>query len=175
MNKFSIKFISLFVVIALNASGLFAVGEALAYFSDNDLAGNNVLEAGILDMTVRSGQGNFVPGADNMTPGKQVNRDIYVGKTALSIPLNHKVGFEFISGNIELCNQLDLKIWYDHYFGPPSGGYAYRDMRLTYNGKLPALINYTHSDFEIPHPDDQFDTNPNDGTEQWFYYSIILP
>jgi predicted ribosomally synthesized peptide with SipW-like signal peptide len=175
MNKLFIKFISLFVVIALNASGLLAIGETLAYFNDTETASGSTLSTGVLDMTVRSGQGNFVPGAENMMPGNQVNRDIYVGKTALSMPLNHNVGFEFVGGDLDLCEQLDLKIWYDHYHGPVSGGYTNRDMRLTYNGKLSALSNYTHTDFEIPHLDDQFDTDPNDGTEQWFYYSIILP
>jgi len=175
MNKFSIKFIALFTIIALNTSGLLAVGEALAYFSDNDLAGNNVLEAGILDMTVRSGQGNFTPNAENMLYGDQVNRDIYVGKTAVSLPLKHRVSYEFIDGNESLCNQLDLKIWYNHYFGPPSGGYANRDMRLKYDGPLTSLANLTDIDFIIPHPDDQFDIDPNDGIEQWFFYSIIVP
>ena len=175
MNKFSIKFIALFTIVALNASGLLAIGEALAYFSDNDLAGNNVLEAGILDMTVRSGQGNFVPNAENMLYGDQVNRDIYVGKTVVSLPLKHRVSYEFIDGNESLCNQLDLKIWYNHYFGPPSGGYANRDMRLKYDGPLTSLANLTDIDFIIPHPDDQFDIDPNDGTEQWFFYSIIVP
>ena len=175
MNKFSIKFISLFLIIAFNASGFLAVGEAMAYFSDNENSLSNIFQTGVLDMTVRSGQANFVSGADNMTPGKQVNRDIYIGKTALSLPLNHNVIFEFIGGDIDLCSQLDLKIWYNHYFDSPSGGYANRDMRLVYNDKLSVLNSYTHSDFEIPHFDDWFDTDPTDGTEQWFYYSIILP
>jgi len=175
MKKSLIKIISLLIIISLNWTGLSAILETFAYFSDTAISTNNIIQAGVLDMTLRSGQNNFVPGANNMKPGDQVNRDIYIGKTAFSLALRHNVSFEFISEDIDLCNQLDLKIWYDHYFGPPSGGYANRDMRLTYDGKLSALINYTHSDFEIPHPDDQFDTDPSDGTEQWFYYSIILP
>jgi len=70
MNKLSIKFISLVLLVALNASGLLAVGETLAYFSDNENSSSNIFQAGILDMTARSGQGNFVSGADSMTPGK---------------------------------------------------------------------------------------------------------
>jgi len=126
-------------------------------------------------MTVRAGQNNFVSGAENMMQGDQVNRDIYVGKTANSMPLKHRVSYEFINGNEALCNQLDLKIWYNHYNGPPSGGYANRDMRLKYNDSLTSLSNLIDSDFIIPHSDDQFDTDDSDGTEQWFYYSITMP
>jgi len=110
-----------------------------------------------------------------MQSGDQVNRDIYIGKTSISSPLQYRVSYEPIGGNEDFCNQLQLKIWYDHYNGPPSGGYDNRDMRLKYNGPLTSLVDLIDEDFIIPHPDDQFDTNPNDGTEQWFYYSIILP
>jgi len=80
-----------------------------------------------------------------------------------------------IASNMSPCNQLQLKIWYNHYLGPPSGGYDNRDMRLKYNGPLTSLANLTDVDFIIPHPDDHFDTDPSDGTEQWFYYSIVVP
>jgi len=175
MKKSLIKIVSLLIIVGLNWTGLSAVLKTFAYFSDTETANTNIYQTGILDMNVRSGQGNFVSGADNMIPGKQVNRDIYVGETAFGLPLKHNVSFEFMDGNIDLCNQLDLKIWYNHYHGPKSGGYANRDMRLTYNGKLSALSDHSYIDFEIPHPDDQFDNNPSDGIEQWFYYSIILP
>ena len=175
MRKSLIKIVSLLLIIGLNWTGLLAIGQTFAFFSNAEDSNDNTFTAATLDLSLRSGQNNFVPGADNMTPGKQVNRDIYVGKIAPSLPLRHKVSFGFISGNIELCNQLDLKIWYNHYFGPTSGGYANRDMRLKYDGPLTSLANLTDVDFIIPHPDDKFDTDPNDGTEQWFFYSIILP
>jgi len=110
-----------------------------------------------------------------MQPGQQVNRDIYVGKTADSASLQHQVSYEFLGGEESLCQQLDLKIWYNHYHGSPSGGYNNRDMRLQYDGKLSNLSGLTGSDFIIPHSDDQFDSDDSDGTEQWFYYSLTLP
>ncbi len=145
-----------------------------AYFSDSIISENNLFQAGVLDMTLRSGQNNFVSGADNMQPGQQVNRDIYVGKTASSFPLQYKMSYELISGDSELCDQLDLKIWYNHYSCQGTYGDC-RDMRLKYNGKLSDLTNLVKSDFEIPHPDDQFDIDDSNGTEQWFFYSIIVP
>lgn len=150
--------------------GMSILGGTSSYFNDTATVSDSALQAGIFDLTARSGQSNFVSGADSMIPGKQVARDIYVGKTSLSLPLKHNVDFEFVSGDADLCDQLDLKIWYDHYKEPGN-----RDMRLTYNGKLSALLDYGNVDFEIPHTDDQFDTNSSNGTEQWFYYSITLP
>ena len=174
MFKHLLKISTIILLISFCYVSVNSIGQTNAFFTDQATT-TNTLTAGILDMTLRSGQSNFVPGADDMEPGDQVNRDIYVGKTAASLALKHKVSFQFTGGNQDFCNQLDLKIWYNHYLGPVSGGYANRDMRLTYNEKLSSLANYTNTDFEIPHPDDQFDDNPNDGTEQWFYYSIILP
>ena len=168
------KIISLLLVIGLNWAGLSAVSETRAYFNDLEISSGDVYSAGILDMAVRSGQNNFIPPAENMNPGDSTARDIYVGKTALSLPLKHQVSFEFTGGDLDLCGQLDLKIWYNHYECHRSYGDC-RDMRLTYNGKLSALNNYFNADFIIPHPDDWFDIDPSDGTEQWFYYSISLP
>ena len=175
MKKSLTKIICLLIIINLNWTGLLAIGQTFAYFSDTENSVGDIFQAGVLDMTLRSGQSNFVSGADSMEPGDQVNRDIYVGKTASSLALKHDVSFEFIDGDADLCDQLDLKISYDHYHGPPSEGYANRDMRLKYNDKLSALADYRDDDFEIPHLNDQFDIDPSEGTEQWFYYSIILP
>jgi len=170
-----LKIVCLILIISFNWSGLLAIDETFAFFSNTENSADNIFQAGVLDMTARSGQNNFTPNAENMMHGEQVNRDIYIGKSASSLDLKHNVSFEFIDGDIDLCDQLDLKISYDHYHGPVSEGYINRDMRLTYNGKLSDLVNYTNNDFEIPHPDDEFDTNSSDGIEQWFYYSIILP
>jgi len=169
------KILIVLIFIGLNYAGFSAIGRTFAYFSDTIILTDNILQTGVLDMILRSGQGNFVPEAENMLPGDQVNRDIYIGKTTSSLALQHQVSFELIDGDIDLCQQLDLKIWYDHYHGPKDGGYANRDMRLVYDGKLVALSDYSHTDFTIPHSDDQFDSDPSDGTEQWFYYSVIVP
>jgi hypothetical protein len=162
-------------IICFAFCGISILGGTNSYFNDTATIDDSTFQAGILDLTVRSGQSNFVSDAENMISGKQVARDIYIGKTALSLPLQHNVDFEFVSGDADLCDQLDLKIYYNHYNGPVSGGYANRDMRLTYDGKLSALSDYGNDDFEIPHSDDQFDTDSSNGIEQWFYYSVALP
>jgi len=166
---------SILLILIFVLSAFTFVGTTNSYFSDSIISENNLFQAGVLDMTLRSGQNNFVPGAESMQPGQQVNRDIYVGKTTDSASLQHQVSYEYISGDENLCNQLDLKIWYNHYHGLPAGGYGNRDMRLKYDGKLSDLSNLTNEDFIILHPDDQFDIDDSNGTEQWFYYSITVP
>ncbi len=149
-----------------------------AWFTSNLTNANNEAEAAILDLTLRSGQNNFVPTSvvADMLPGQSAARDIYVGKTSDSMDLRHKVSYEYVSGDEDFCNQLQLKIWYNHYHCDPLGGYACRDMRLKYNSSLSVLTDFTDlDDFVIPHSDDLFDQNPSDGTEQWFYYQVTLP
>ena len=175
MRKSLIKIVCLLLIVGLNWTGLLAVGQTFAFFSNTEDSNDNTFTAATLDLSLRSGQGNFISPAENMKPGDSTARDIYVGKTADSLPLKHSVSYNFIDGDEDFCNQLQLKVWYNHYHGPVSGGYDNRDMRLKYDGKLSTLADYRDNDFEIPHPDDQFDTDPSDGTEQWFFYSIILP
>jgi predicted ribosomally synthesized peptide with SipW-like signal peptide len=175
MKKFVLKFIALGLILCLNSAAISAVSDTFASFSDIETSGNNTFTAGAIDMTLRSDQSNFVTGSDSMSPGEQVERDIYVGKTSISLPVKHNIDFEFVSGDIDLCNQLDLEIRYNHYFGPLSGGDAHKDERLIYDGKLSSLVDHTHVDLEIPYLGDQFDIDPIDGTEQWFSYNIILP
>jgi predicted ribosomally synthesized peptide with SipW-like signal peptide len=174
MKKRIKQFSSLLVAVLL-IFNLVGTLTTHAYFSDTETSEDNIFTAGILDLTMRSGQSNFVSNADNMQPGNQVNRDMYVGKTSASLDIKHNVSFEFVDGNSGLCDQLDLKIWYNYYNGPVGGGYSNRDMRLKYNDKLSSLIDNRDEDFIISHPDDQFDDDPSDGTEQWLYYSITLP
>lgn len=177
MHKSFIKILSILLIIGLNWTGLSTVGKTFAYFSDTENSNANTYQTGALDFSLRSGQSNFTPldTALNMNPGDSVARDIYINNLPNSLPLKHSVSYSLIDGDEDFCGQLQLKIWYNHYFGPVSGGYANRDMRLKHNGPLNSLTDLTDIDFIIPHPDDQFDTDSSDGTEQWFYYNIVMP
>jgi len=173
MKRFLLKFAILLIIFSLPL-----VEATNALYSDTESSSANKVTAGVLDLTLRSGQSNFVPvdKAGSIEPGDSVARDIYVGKTSQSVNLRYSVGYEHVSGDPDFCQQLQLKVWYNHYHCDPAGGYAAcRDMRLKYNGSLTALSNLKNSDFLITHPDDEFDTDPSDGTEQWFYYTISLP
>ncbi|GAI30660.1 unnamed protein product [marine sediment metagenome] len=115
IKKSLFKIISLLLIIGLNWTGLSAIGKTFAFFNDTENSANNVFQAGVLDMTVRPGQNNFTPNAENMMHGDQVNRDIYIGKTADSSSLKHKVSYEFVGGNEDFCSRLQLKVWYNPY------------------------------------------------------------
>jgi len=172
------KMVSLLLIFFLLGIGFPQIKATNAYFSDTEISSGNTFSAGVLNLTLRSGQNNFSPQSRALTirPGESVNRDIYVGKTVNSTNLKHSVSYENTGGNTNFCQQLQLKIWYDHYHCDLARGYATcRDMRLKYNGSLTALNNFKDNDFLITHPNDFFDTDSSDGTEQWFYYTISLP
>jgi hypothetical protein len=165
-----------FFLLALGFSALFStLSTSLANFTDTETLSDNSIETTILDITLTSGQNNFVSDPADLQPGDSVARDIYLTSASGSADLSHDLSYQFISGNTALCGLLNLKIWYNHYHGPFSGGYVNRDMRLVYDGALTSLSDLSNSDFLIPHPTDQYDSDPSDGLTQWFYYQITLP
>jgi len=103
MNKFSIKFISLVIIIVLNASGLLAVGEALAYFSDNEGSLSNSLSTGTLDFSLSSAD-DFLPDLTQSQPTS--NRTVNLSKDG-TLGFKYKVKVETAIGG--LCSYLSLK------------------------------------------------------------------
>ncbi len=166
-----VKKVSLLLILAFFSSRL--IGVTTAFLTDSETSEENRFQAARLGLTVSSGQDNFVPQADNLVPGSVAARDIYLHQEDDSLPLRHRVSFQFLEGNPDLCGQINLKLWYNHYHGPVSAGYGNRDMRLKYDGPLSGLSNLTDDDFIIPHPDDYYG-QAYPGT-QWFYYRIEVP
>lgn len=160
---------------------IFSIYPTNSFYGDLEISRQNDFNAGKIDLTVRSDQSNFTSvtaDVNAMKPGDLAGRDIYIGKSSDSLALQHRVSYEFVSGNAAFCDQLELRIYYNHYNCDPSGGDVCKDMREKYNesvGSLADLSNLSDSDFVIPHPDDFFDTNPFNGTEQWFYYRLKMP
>ncbi|MFA5742682.1 MAG: TasA family protein [Candidatus Paceibacterota bacterium] len=157
-KKALFKVSAVLVCVALNLTGLSAIGNTFAYYTDKVEINGSTLSAGTLDLTVRSDQNNFIPSevVGDMGPGDSVTRDIYVGKTVDSLPLRYNIGYESIEGS-DFCDILQLKIYYN-YYGSNS---------LEYDGLLTSLagpINGTNGDFII-----------NDGFEQWLHYEISYP
>ena len=117
-GKSILKITALFLIIGLNYSGLFAVGETVAYFNDKETSKNNFYTAGTLDFSLRSDQDNFEPLilAKNMKSKDVIDRDIYVRKEG-NLTLRYKARSEFVSGDCDenLYNALKLKIWYQYF------------------------------------------------------------
>ena len=112
MKKRFLKIIFLSLIISFIFWGLKNIGQTIAYLSDREVASGDSYQAGYLDLTLRSGQTNFVPAeqAENLKPGDSVARDIYLGKTADSLDLKHRVSYQFISGDQDF--PFDLQISY---------------------------------------------------------------
>lgn len=147
---------------------LFLMPLTESYFFDLEISVNNILAAGVLDLVVDSQQDNFSSDQFDvlhLKPGEVVSRDILVGKTANSNPLKHKVNYQYSAGSQDLCFQLELEVIYNHSNG----------QQIKYTGLLVDLVDFTDGDFFVPHPTDQFDTDPSDGVWQSFTYNVFLP
>jgi len=129
MNKLLIKFISLFVAIALNASGLLAVGEALAYFSNDENSSTNSFSAGTLNFSLTTGN-DFV---QVLTPSQTSIQNVNVSNDG-TLDFQYKISAIDFSGG--LCNNLILD--------------ASLDGSSQYAGFLTGFIDYSVSQFASP-------------------------
>jgi len=170
--KHNYKKYLLIIVIGLSLAGLLSIGPTYAFFSDGVDSSSNIFTAGILDLTLRSGQGNFVPLeiANDMDPGESVARDIYIKKEG-SLSFQYDAHSESILDDcdLEFYNLLELKVWYNWYDD------IGKHMDLKYNGPLKGFNLITDPDLQIPnsHP---YYTNVFYGPdEHWFYFSITYP
>ena len=112
IRKSILKIISLFLIIGLNYSGLFAVGETMAYFNDKEISENNVYTAGTLDFSLFSPHDNFVSEekvkVENMKQGDVVMRMIQVHQEG-NLPFKYTIRTEKVSGDDDFCDALELK------------------------------------------------------------------
>jgi len=160
------------IIIGFSLTGLLSIGQTYAFFSDGVDSNGNIFTAGTLDLTLRSGQGNFIPPeiADDMSPGQSVTRDIYIKKEG-SLPFQYNVHLEPMpdSCDLEFYDLLELKVWYNWYDDTE------KHMDLKYDGLLKDFELTTDPDLQIPniHP---YYTNVFYGPdEHWLYFQIIYP
>ena len=160
-------------LVGLMAS-FFLMAETRSQFFDIEQSLGNTLETGTLDLGLRSGQPNFVSGAGSMQPGDSVARDIYAQNLG-SNPFNYKAAYQFISGDEDLCEALQLKVWHNWYEAEPPapGDHSTRHMDLKYSGKLVDLVYEPEMTLPNSHP--YFDNIFYAENEDWFYYQISLP
>jgi len=184
MKKSLIKIVSLLIIVGLNWTGLSAIIETFAYFSDIETANTNIYQTGTLDFSLRSGQNNFVPSvkAENMKPGDSVTRDIYIKKEG-TLPFKYTAHSEPISGfcDEEYYKTLELKVWYNYYTDtsiPPNYN-EHRIMTPKYNGLLKDFdlraMDPNDPDLQIPNSHPYFNNLFYGLDEHWFYFQIILP
>lgn len=184
LNK-KIKFLKLKLnkaIVLLVLFSILSIQPASAFLHDLEITSDNTFSAGSLVVGMRSGQNNFVSDPLDLEPGDVVTRDVYVQKTG-SLDYKYKSEYEFISGDEELCQNLELKVWYNWYDALPSqpNYHANRHMDLKYNGLLSNFSDFdtnspTHDpDMQLLNTHDYFNNIFYADNEHWFYYKIILP
>jgi hypothetical protein len=177
MKKFLIKGLILIVILSFPQ-----LGASMSYFSDTVTIAGNTLTSSSLEVGMRSGQGNFVSNPLDLEPGDSVTRDIYTQKLG-SLDSKYRSEYEYVTGDTELCDALQVKVWYNWYDALPSfsGDHSTRHMNLKYNGPLSSFNDFDTS--EITHdPDMQLLNTKNyydnifyADNEHWFYYHLSLP
>ncbi|MCD6550479.1 hypothetical protein J7K24_02965 [bacterium] len=166
-----LKILVILLLITLNWQGILAIGKTIAYFNDTEDSSGDI-SVSTLDFSLRSGQGNFIPPAENMIPGASTARDIYITKLG-SLDFKYRGHSEPVDGScdLDLYNTLQLKVWYNWY---DEGGTKH--MELKYDGLLKDFItNPDDPDSRIynSHP---YYSNPFYAeNEHWLYFQITLP
>jgi len=151
---------------------------ASAYFSDIESSTENFIGSGTLYFSLRSNQTTFFPyeTAEDMNPGDKITRDIFIKKEG-SLPFKYNALSQPVEGScdMDLYDNLQLKVWYNYYGDSNSEGSE--NKILKYEGLL--------KDFKLNQADDldlQIDnsfpylSNPlYEESEHWIYSEIILP
>lgn len=162
---------------------LSSVETTSSFFSDIETSSIS-MEAGTLEMELRSGQSNFSPSsrADNLKPGESIARDIYVGKTG-SLPLRYGATVQKDpTCDTNLFEGLNLRVYYNFYHtqNPEYPSYhQYRTMKTVYDGKLSdfALNDSVPNDddLQIPNANPHFNNRFYEENEHWLYFRVELP
>jgi len=115
MKQSLIKIISLLLIIGLNWTGLSAIGQTLAGFSDIEISTGNVYSAGFLDFFLATSTDDFV----NLTP----EEENYLAKREVQIVQNGSLGFWYKvkaspipQPTSQNCNKFTLTLFLENGF-----------------------------------------------------------
>lgn len=145
MKRFLLKTIFLLFVLVLTRIPLTG-----AHLVDRERLEQNSFIAGAIDLLVDSEEENFGPEADSLELGATVSREIVLSRSVKSLPLKHKVSYQFLDGQEDFCQQLNLQIFLGN--------------ELKYDGPLVDLVDFTDPSFIIAGADSQL-----------FDYQITVP
>ena len=153
LKKIITRFLIKTSILGLLVSLVF-VNSTLGYFSDIEVSSGNTLETGTLDLGVYSLQG--FTGGNLMEPGDVVTRDIYFQNLGNN-PFWYRANYEYVSGNEDLCQGLQLRV-------------LYNGTIVKYSG---SLADFDDFDTNSPTHDPQLVLVP--GSEQLFVFELTLP
>jgi hypothetical protein len=108
MKLFS-KTIAILLIIGLNYSSLFVIGETFAYYNDMEISTGNTYAAGVLDFSLtNTGIEEFI----GVTLGEDIKFVSVLTKTTNSFDIQYQASAEKISGNDNFCNALKLEVFH---------------------------------------------------------------
>jgi len=103
MFKSLIKILSILLIVGLNWGGLSAISSTIAYFNDQEGYQSNAIVTATLDFHLTSAS-DFSP---EVTPTQTASRTISLVNDG-SLGFRYQVRLEQFSGDLDLCNALDL-------------------------------------------------------------------
>ena len=167
-----LKILAVLLLTALNWQAILSIGESFAYYTDIEISSGNIYSASVLDFSLRSGQADFIPPAQNMIPGTSTARDIYITKLG-ELDFKYRAYSEPVGGlcNSDLYNTLQLKVWYNWYDATGT-----KHMDLKYDGLLKDFyINQNDPDLQIYNSHPYYPNPFYAENEHWLYFQITLP
>jgi len=129
MKKLLIKTSCLLLILGLNWTGLFAIGETFAHFNDAELSSNNSFETGVLDFSLTTSN-DFSQGLE---PCQSSIQNISVLNNG-TLGFKYKISTDNFSGG--LCDSLILD--------------ASLDGVSKYNALLTGFVDYNVGEFANP-------------------------
>ncbi len=108
------KILIILILISLNWTGILAIGETFAFFSDTETSLENSFSAGTLDFSLTSNGWQPPEKAVDLQPGNSVTSTISVIKEgSLDFIYNASTTIDEENSNINFCNALSLKVELD--------------------------------------------------------------
>jgi len=129
IKKSLLKTVCLLIIIGLNWTGLLAVDQASAFFSNNEDSNANTFTASTLDFSLSS-PGDFSPSV--LAPGQSATRNISVNKDG-SLDFQYNIQSVKTGGDDDFCDALQLEARLE-------GEVKYNDSLMGFNLDFPVVI-----------------------------------
>lgn len=163
------------------ASAFILIPGTNAFFTDSGQSSDNLMTAGTLDITANSTESNFTP-MSAMQPGDIVERNVILTSTG-TLGSQYKGFYQYSSGDVDLCNNLQLEVDYQYFTATPSGPSDFSSLQsvVKYNGPLSAFSDFdtnspTHDpDLVLPTNKTYYTNSYYNSGQAWLVYKITLP
>ncbi|NOY35741.1 MAG: hypothetical protein GXP44_02385 [bacterium] len=108
MKQFSLKFIVFLLIVGINYSGILAIGETLAFYNDTESAGANLMQAGVIDFSLKDNGFNPIEPSISLEPGDATVKNIDILPENNSNPFRYYASTTNFSGDGDFCDALNV-------------------------------------------------------------------